>query len=80
MLPLGVVANPSVLAGQVGDASVWRKPRFLKLKRALSNQRSPFREPASSHIRGQSEVFYTNPVTHQCVIQTLIMRYLDAFA
>ncbi|KAF1974420.1 hypothetical protein BU23DRAFT_461913 [Bimuria novae-zelandiae CBS 107.79] len=64
MLPLGVVAYPSVGAGPVGDrSSIWKKPRVLKLRRALSNQRTRFREAASFHIRAQSE--HPSPVvTH----------------
>ncbi|KAL5465504.1 hypothetical protein PMIN06_000658 [Paraphaeosphaeria minitans] len=58
MLPLGVVAYPSVGAGPLGDGSsfIWKKPRVLKLKRALSKQRTSSREAASSHIRVPAEV------------------------
>lgn len=68
MLPLGVVAYPSVGAGPLGDgSSIWKKPRVLKLKRALSNQRPPSREAASSHIRALSEVLPSKPGSLQRV-------------
>ena len=50
MLPLGVVAYPSVGASTtpLGDyPSLWKKSRVSKLRRALSNQRPPSHEPAS---------------------------------
>lgn len=81
MLPLGVVAYPSVGAGPLGDGSlsIWKKPRVLKLKRALSKQRTPPREAASSHIRVRSEVLMPKPGCLQCMTQTLTMRLLGAF-
>ncbi|KAF2691958.1 hypothetical protein K458DRAFT_354111 [Lentithecium fluviatile CBS 122367] len=51
MLPLGVVAYPSVGASTtpLGESTtVWKKPRVSKLKRALSNQRGPSHGSASS--------------------------------
>lgn len=52
MLPLGVVAYPSVVGSTtpLGDESsnFWRKPKALRLKRALSNHRRRSRESAST--------------------------------
>jgi hypothetical protein len=51
MLPLGVVAYPSVGASTtpLGEyPSAWKKPRVSKLKRALSSQRRSSHESASS--------------------------------
>ncbi|PVI03351.1 hypothetical protein DM02DRAFT_652629 [Periconia macrospinosa] len=54
MLPLGVVAYPSVGASTtpLGESdTIWRKPKVLNLKRVLSNQRRPNWDPANLHIR-----------------------------
>ncbi|KAF1958820.1 hypothetical protein CC80DRAFT_468584 [Byssothecium circinans] len=54
MLPLGVVAYPSVGASTTPlseSPSIWKKPNVSKLKRAFSNQKRPSYESASSLIR-----------------------------
>ena len=52
MLPLGVVAYPSVVGSTtpLGDTSwtLWRKPKASTLRRAWSNRRGRFRDPAST--------------------------------
>jgi hypothetical protein len=53
MLPLGVVAYPSVVASTtpLGDyPSLWKKPRVSKIKRALSNQKKSSHGSASSLV------------------------------
>lgn len=52
MLPLGVIAYPSVGASTtpLGDSSIWKKPKAYKLKRVLSNQKRRSHESASSLI------------------------------
>ncbi|KAF2641646.1 hypothetical protein P280DRAFT_397147 [Massarina eburnea CBS 473.64] len=54
MLPLGVVAYPSVGASTTPlseSRSIWENPRVAKLRRALSNQTRPSYESATSLVR-----------------------------
>jgi hypothetical protein len=54
MLPLGVVAYPSVGASTTPlseSPSIWKHSRVFRLKRALSNQKTPSYESANSLLR-----------------------------
>ncbi|KAF2109146.1 hypothetical protein BDV96DRAFT_503132 [Lophiotrema nucula] len=69
MLPLGVVAYPSVGASTTplgNSSSIWKKPKASKLRRALSNQRRRSHESASSLIRSYRRVYSpTHPASAQ---------------
>ncbi|KAF2709799.1 galactose oxidase [Pleomassaria siparia CBS 279.74] len=60
MLPLGVVAYPSVRASTTpleDSESIWKKPSVTRLKRALSKQRRRTQESASTLLRSYRSVY-----------------------